>query len=202
MIKDGADGCKSCDCSGGAARDDCDQQTGKCTCKGGMSGTKCDICPDGSKYDQKNGCNKSIYRCDCHPFGKCVRETLECECPWDCDDHRKGYKVCGTDGKTYDDICQLKFAACRFNSTLNLRSMGSCPTSNKRTTRQLRVTRESVPRTTESPVIISKPNQPCVHDDDCGRLALCEFQICNCLYDSMEINNQWLCTESKSSNMD
>ncbi|CAD5112892.1 DgyrCDS2100 [Dimorphilus gyrociliatus] len=195
LIKDGADGCKPCDCSGGAARDDCDQQTGNCTCKGGMSGAKCNICPDGKKYDEKTGCSKLDNRCDCHPFGKCVPETASCECPWDCDDHRKGHRVCGTDSKTYDDICQLKFTACRLHSKLNLRSMGPCPSTNKRTTRQLRVTRESTLKTTESPIIISKSNEPCNHDDDCGRLALCENQVCKCLYELMEVNNQWLCTK-------
>lgn len=31
----------------GSVRDDCDDMTGQCTCKDGVTGTKCSVCEDG-----------------------------------------------------------------------------------------------------------------------------------------------------------
>ena len=38
----------------------CDEYTGKCQCKSGFSGDKCEICPDGSKT-LLDGCPNSKY---------------------------------------------------------------------------------------------------------------------------------------------
>lgn len=40
----------ACDCSPhGSVREDCEQTNGRCMCKPGILGEKCDTCPDGSQ---------------------------------------------------------------------------------------------------------------------------------------------------------
>ena len=47
----------------------CDEYTGKCQCKSGFSGDKCEICPDGSKT-LLDGCPNSKYRISANSFRK------------------------------------------------------------------------------------------------------------------------------------
>jgi len=48
-----------CKCSKiGSASPDCDPDTGRCKCKVGFSGEKCEICPDGS-ISNSSGCSTS-----------------------------------------------------------------------------------------------------------------------------------------------
>nr|XP_042908817.1 agrin-like [Parasteatoda tepidariorum] len=48
-ISDGSSGCSPCDCDlYGSVRDDCEQMTGRCVCKNGIQGMKCNICPIGT----------------------------------------------------------------------------------------------------------------------------------------------------------
>ena len=52
-------GCLDCGCSVmGSDKGQCDEYTGKCQCKSGFSGEKCEICPDGSK-SLLDGCPNS-----------------------------------------------------------------------------------------------------------------------------------------------
>lgn len=37
-----------------------------------------------------------------------------------------GKKVCGSDGKTYNDFCKLQKVACESNTTLNMARKGPC----------------------------------------------------------------------------
>ena len=47
----------ACHCSPyGSVRNDCEQMSGKCICKPGIKGDKCDICPDETQI-QANGCD-------------------------------------------------------------------------------------------------------------------------------------------------
>ena len=51
-----------CDCSPyGSVRSDCDQTSGKCICKPGIQGAKCDICPDGTTI-REMGCDGRKYK--------------------------------------------------------------------------------------------------------------------------------------------
>ena len=46
----------ACSCNKhGSAREDCDQMTGRCVCKQGLQGMKCNICPDDTILDS-TGC--------------------------------------------------------------------------------------------------------------------------------------------------
>lgn len=48
----------ACNCDAtGSVRDDCEQMSGLCSCKTGVKGMKCNVCPDGSKMGM-NGCDK------------------------------------------------------------------------------------------------------------------------------------------------
>lgn len=48
----------ACHCSAvGSVRDDCEQMTGLCSCKPGITGMKCNQCPNGSKLGM-SGCEK------------------------------------------------------------------------------------------------------------------------------------------------
>ena len=54
-------GCLDCGCAVmGSDKGLCDEYTGKCQCKSGFSGDKCEICPDGSKT-LLDGCPNSKY---------------------------------------------------------------------------------------------------------------------------------------------
>ncbi|GFQ66511.1 agrin [Trichonephila clavata] len=56
IVADGNVGCLPCDCNfRGSARDDCEQMTGRCVCKHGILGMKCDICPEGTVLGE-DGC--------------------------------------------------------------------------------------------------------------------------------------------------
>lgn len=48
----------ACNCDAvGSVRDDCEQMSGLCSCKTGVKGMKCNVCPDGSKMGM-SGCDK------------------------------------------------------------------------------------------------------------------------------------------------
>lgn len=51
----------ACNCDGvGSVRDDCEQMSGLCSCKPGVKGMKCNVCPDGSKMGA-SGCDKGNF---------------------------------------------------------------------------------------------------------------------------------------------
>jgi agrin len=52
-------GCPACRCNVfGAVRDDCDQTTGRCLCRAGITGPRCDTCPNGSTLSA-HGCSST-----------------------------------------------------------------------------------------------------------------------------------------------
>ena len=52
----------ACNCDAtGSVRDDCEQMSGLCSCKTGVKGMKCNVCPDGSMMGM-NGCDKGNKR--------------------------------------------------------------------------------------------------------------------------------------------
>ncbi|XP_056589728.1 agrin isoform X3 [Triplophysa dalaica] len=127
-------GCTPCNCDGvGSVRDDCEQMSGLCSCKPGVKGMKCNVCPDGSKIGA-SGCDKgpeAPKSCDtlvCHFGASCVEVNgqAHCECPSpDCDEKKKT-KVCGSDGITYADQCQLRTIACRQDMEITVEHLGQC----------------------------------------------------------------------------
>uniref|UniRef100_A0A8B9HAT5 Agrin n=1 Tax=Astyanax mexicanus TaxID=7994 RepID=A0A8B9HAT5_ASTMX len=134
IVTENTSGCTPCNCdSVGSVRDDCEQMTGLCSCKTGVKGMKCDVCSDGSKMPA-NGCHKgasapkSCTELKCLFGASCVEENgqAHCECPSpDCDQKNKT-KVCGSDGVTYADQCQLRTIACRQDKEIIVKHLGQC----------------------------------------------------------------------------
>nr|XP_014340062.1 PREDICTED: agrin [Latimeria chalumnae] len=126
-------GCTPCNCDPtGSVRDDCEQMTGLCSCKAGVTGMKCNQCLDGSKLGM-NGCDKgpfapkSCAEIDCKFGAYCVEASgqAHCECPTTCEE-TSTTKVCGSDGITYADQCQLKTIACRQGWNLTIKYFRQC----------------------------------------------------------------------------
>ncbi|KAI5612251.1 agrin isoform X10 [Silurus asotus] len=137
IVTEKASGCTPCNCDAvGSVRDDCEQMTGLCSCKTGVKGMKCDVCPDGSKM-AANGCDKgpqtllSCAELQCLYGSSCVEENgyVHCECPSpDCEETNKT-KVCGTDHVTYADYCHLRTIACRQHKEITVKHLGQCKES-------------------------------------------------------------------------
>uniref|UniRef100_A0A3Q3XBV2 Agrin n=1 Tax=Mola mola TaxID=94237 RepID=A0A3Q3XBV2_MOLML len=134
IVTENMSGCTPCNCDAtGSVRDDCEQMSGLCSCKTGVKGMKCNVCPDGSKMGM-NGCHKgpeAPISCDkvlCMFGASCVEVNgqAHCECPSpDCDEKNKS-KVCGSDGVTYADQCQLRTIACRQDKDITVKHFGQC----------------------------------------------------------------------------
>ncbi|XP_078614874.1 agrin-like isoform X3 [Branchiostoma floridae x Branchiostoma japonicum] len=140
-MQDGKIGCTPCECSkGGSVRDDCDQMTGKCVCKPGVSGMKCDRCRKGQVMGP-TGCREPTQRepevaesCDqlmckygavCKKMG---RDMAQCVCPTECKRGTIETKVCGSDGQTFADECQMRVIACRYQQDIKVAYAGPCKT--------------------------------------------------------------------------
>uniref|UniRef100_G3VPX2 Agrin n=1 Tax=Sarcophilus harrisii TaxID=9305 RepID=G3VPX2_SARHA len=142
----------TCNCDpGGSVRDDCEQMTGLCSCKEGITGMKCSQCPPGSILGP-SGCEndpsapKSCAELSCEFGASCVEtgDSAHCECPApvcpednmvkvgeDIADTAESFlppppQVCGSDGVTYGDPCQLRTIACRQGRTITVRHFGQC----------------------------------------------------------------------------
>nr|XP_057941190.1 agrin isoform X4 [Doryrhamphus excisus] len=134
IVTENMSGCTPCNCdANGSVRDDCEQMSGLCSCKAGVKGMKCNVCPDGSKMAM-NGCDKgpeAPNSCDelvCSFGASCIEVNgqAHCECPSpDCDETNKT-KVCGSDGVTYADQCQLRTIACRQDKDISVQHFGQC----------------------------------------------------------------------------
>ncbi|KAJ8258866.1 hypothetical protein COCON_G00178780 [Conger conger] len=134
IVTENTSGCTPCHCDAlGSVRDDCEQMSGLCSCKAGVKGVKCNLCPDGSQMNA-SGCDNgpdapaSCDEMECKFGATCVEVNgqAHCECPSpDCDEANKT-KVCGSDGVTYADQCQLKTIACRQDMDITVQHPGQC----------------------------------------------------------------------------
>ncbi|XP_042637513.1 agrin [Orycteropus afer afer] len=137
IVTDGRSGCTPCSCDPqGAVRDDCEQMSGLCSCKPGVAGPKCGQCPDGRALGP-TGCEADSaapvtcaeIRCE---FGaSCIEEagSAHCVCPMPTCSEANATKVCGSDGITYGDECQLRTIACRQGLDISVQSFGPCQDS-------------------------------------------------------------------------
>ncbi|XP_028848509.1 agrin isoform X3 [Denticeps clupeoides] len=164
-------GCTPCNCdAAGSVRDDCEQMTGLCSCKPGLKGLRCSVCPDGSSVGA-SGCNKganALTSCKnvlCKFGASCVELNghAHCECPSpDCDLPSKT-KVCGTDGVTYADECQLRTIACRQDKDIKVKHTGQCTAetiseSSSRPTRSPQISTHAALSTTHVQVTTPRPH--------------------------------------------
>ncbi|XP_075459745.1 agrin isoform X4 [Ascaphus truei] len=134
IVTDKKSGCTPCNCDPvGAVRDDCEQMTGLCSCKPAITGLKCSQCPDGRKPGL-TGCEKdpsapkSCGDIKCQFGASCVvvGGFAHCECPPPLCAETNLTKVCGSDGVTYGDWCQLKTIACRQGLAVTVKHTGPC----------------------------------------------------------------------------
>nr|XP_020637908.1 agrin isoform X3 [Pogona vitticeps] len=137
IVTDGKSGCTPCHCDPvGSVRDDCEQMTGLCSCKAGVTGMKCNQCPNGSKLGV-SGCEKdpsaasSCVEMVCEFGASCVEVNglAHCECPSPLCREANMSKVCGSDGITYGDQCQLRTIACRQGKVIEVKHFGQCQES-------------------------------------------------------------------------
>ncbi|NXB18675.1 AGRIN protein, partial [Rhagologus leucostigma] len=134
IVTDGRSGCTPCHCDPvGSVRDDCEQMTGLCSCRTGITGMKCNQCPNGSKLGTA-GCEKdpsaprSCGELRCEFGASCVEVNgfAHCECPSPLCSEANMTKVCGSDGVTYGDQCQLLTIACRQGQRITVKHVGQC----------------------------------------------------------------------------
>ncbi|XGW12472.1 hypothetical protein V3C99_013291, partial [Haemonchus contortus] len=141
LIAIGAQSCKPCGCSVfGSSRPDCEQSTGRCECSRGARGKTCDRCDDdlvmtssGCVERQEFRTPRSCATLECHHEAKCVESQSgrpHCVCPTHCDIGHLGIvanmSVCGSDGTTYENLCQLTQFACKHQLDLVAVSLGIC----------------------------------------------------------------------------
>ncbi|GIY58962.1 hypothetical protein CDAR_451322 [Caerostris darwini] len=138
------EGCSPCTCNlYGSVRDDCEQMTGRCVCKHGIQGMKCDICPAGTVLGPDGCMDKSIAQpvsgsCDdliCFHGAEC-KETednqAQCICDLNCSPDDNKDLVCGSDGNTYGSECQMKLFSCRYQKTITVESHSPCAKDGKK----------------------------------------------------------------------
>lgn len=66
----------ACSCNmNGSVRDDCEQMTGRCICKHGLQGMKCNVCPKDSVLTP-DGCADGLYRFIDHLFPSIFHSLL------------------------------------------------------------------------------------------------------------------------------
>ncbi|XP_030883005.1 agrin isoform X3 [Leptonychotes weddellii] len=134
IVTDGRSGCTPCSCDPrGAVRDDCEQMTGLCSCKPGVAGPKCGQCPEGHALGP-GGCEtdslapETCAEMRCEFGASCVEEagSAHCVCPTSTCPEANATKVCGSDGVTYGNECQLRTIACRQGLHISIQSLGPC----------------------------------------------------------------------------
>ncbi|XP_066971041.1 LOW QUALITY PROTEIN: agrin-like [Macrobrachium rosenbergii] len=138
-IQLGSTGCLPCGCSlFGSVRDDCEQMTGQCVCKPGITGKKCNICPEGLVLGPK-GCKspaittpppRTCADLECYFGARCQEHSghAECKCDAQCpDDSSSARPVCGSDAETYASECHLRLFACHYQKDVVVDALGPCP---------------------------------------------------------------------------
>ncbi|XP_022661641.1 agrin-like isoform X4 [Varroa destructor] len=135
----GQAGCSLCECHPlGSVRDDCEQMTGRCVCKHGVQGMKCDSCPKGEVLSADGCTDASLVRptsgtCAtlvCRHGAVCQQRSpgeALCACEIRCSaEEDQGGSVCGSDGMTYGSACQLREFSCRTQKHISIVHLGHC----------------------------------------------------------------------------
>ena len=188
LIDEANVGCQQCGCNiFGSMRDDCDQSTGRCVCKPGIEGQKCQECSNGKMLGPA-GCTDAVppvrscrdLTCLYGALCEMTNGFAECVCTAECIDEYP-MKVCGTDQQTYGSSCQLQHLACRMQQDIRVAYLGECTgsTSSRKTTRHV-TTNYFVEATSSAPY--GMLGEFCMEDDDClGLNSYCKTGMCVCV---------------------
>ncbi|CAJ0957416.1 unnamed protein product, partial [Mesorhabditis belari] len=185
LIAKGALSCAPCGCSAfGSARPDCEQSTGRCECLTNAEGEKCEKCRDGFLLTAQ-GCVRphdfqaprtcSEHRC-LHG-ARCVHargELPSCACEMGCDEAKFGIatnmSVCGSDGQTYEGLCQLRLFACKHQIDLVPVSLGICDSEFSNAPSLDRSQRQKSPMLERQPEIVTLGSF-CTFKTECASIS-------------------------------
>uniref|UniRef100_A0A915PPS5 Agrin n=1 Tax=Setaria digitata TaxID=48799 RepID=A0A915PPS5_9BILA len=216
LIAKGAMGCQPCGCSAfGSSRFDCEQSSGRCQCRPDSYGMKCDSC-DPDSIITSNGClKKAEFRtakdCSelrCHHGAQCVMIASGmpvCKCAKHCALSHLGLvaemSVCGSDGNTYDNICELWQFACLHQLDIVPSALGTCPQDVNSGEMQRRRER----KLNATPVLGSL----CADDADCrifntycGEMDDLRLRSCKCKQGFFSSKDMTQCIQEKKSTED
>ncbi|XP_035220628.1 agrin-like [Stegodyphus dumicola] len=175
-ISEGNHGCSPCKCDTyGSVRDDCEQTTGRCVCRHGIRGMKCNVCPPGTVLGPDGCMDASIAKAvsgSCEQLkcfhGATCKEKLgeaQCICDFKCTSEDKGTKtpedhtVCGSDGNSYGSECQLHLFSCRYQKPIEVIGEGPCSRYNfTHTSAFISTTMTSIRRSTEDLAVKTTPS--------------------------------------------
>ncbi|CAG7786347.1 unnamed protein product [Allacma fusca] len=128
-------GCRECGCSKfGSVRDDCEQMTGRCVCKPGVLGHKCDSCAEG-EFLGPYGCTSDPINlgrtCDevvCGFGAECEQDgnRAGCVCNIHCPDTTDNEEICASDAFTYESECLVRLQSCRSQKPIWVAHKGPC----------------------------------------------------------------------------
>ncbi|KAL5014686.1 hypothetical protein ScPMuIL_008956, partial [Solemya velum] len=131
-------GCLPCVCNEiGSSRDDCQQMTGRCQCKPGYMGQKCNKCQNGELISG-GGCDHepgqqlvantcSEMTCQYGAVCKQMNGYAKCVCDINCSQDRGSHQtVCGSNGENYASRCTLRRFACRNKENIVVIHDGKC----------------------------------------------------------------------------
>ncbi|XP_036359766.1 agrin isoform X5 [Octopus sinensis] len=205
-IVKGSAGCIPCNCNRyGSVRDDCEQNSGRCMCKNGITGMKCNVCPNRMQLGPQ-GCTEippkscQYLHCKYGAICKHIDNQYQCVCDINC----SGYPdlVCGSDNQTYGSECQLKQFSCRLQQPISIEHKGVCSlvstesrmvtsptptTRSRKTTRHINhvsneVTKIILTKATERPPeVVGRIDDLCPSESDCDvPNSRCVLGICVC----------------------